>query len=113
MDSGGGKITLDQESFRALASDVRVGILKRLDSRRETVTDLSNLLQLSKPTLLEHLEKLQTALPAMRDASPSIGASLIGPLLFLLAVIALACALVIQRVGIRRRERFFQQLGAA
>ena len=181
MDSGGGKITLDQESFRALASDVRVDILKRLDSRRETVTDLSNLLQLSKPTLLEHLEKLQTAglvkridegrkwiyyeltdkgrkilhpekvaitlalasaivlaaigafalisssgsvlsgpgysnqtaLQGVRDATPSIGAGLIGPLLFLLAVIALAGALVIQRVGIRRRERFFQQLGAA
>ena len=61
MDSGGGKITLDQESFKALASDVRVGILKRLDVRRETVTDLSNLLNLSKPTLLEHLEKLQSA----------------------------------------------------
>src|SRR5438874_13591507 len=61
MDPGGGKITLDQESFRALASDVRVEVLKRLDGRRETVTDLSNLLQLSKPTLLEHLEKLQTA----------------------------------------------------
>ena len=55
MDSGGGKITLDQESFKALASDVRVEILKRLDVRRETVTDLSNLLSLSKPTLLEHL----------------------------------------------------------
>ncbi len=54
MESGSGaKITLDQESFKALASDVRVGILKRLDVRRETVTDLSN--------LLEHLEKLQTA----------------------------------------------------
>src|SRR5712691_11322338 len=62
MDSGGGaKITLDQESFKALASDVRVGILKRLDVRRETVTDLSGLLSLSKPTLLEHLEKLQAA----------------------------------------------------
>ena len=61
MDSGAAKITLDQESFRALASDVRVGILKRLDIRRETVTDLSNLLSLSKPTLLEHLEKLQSA----------------------------------------------------
>lgn len=61
MDSGGAKITLDQESFRALASDVRVEILKRLDVRRETVTDLSNLLSLSKPTLLEHLEKLQSA----------------------------------------------------
>jgi DNA-binding transcriptional ArsR family regulator len=61
MDSSGAKITLDQESFRALASDVRVEVLKRLDVRRETVTDLSNLLSLSKPTLLEHLEKLQTA----------------------------------------------------
>src|SRR3989442_4997827 len=62
MDSGGGaKITLDQETFRALASNVRVGILTRLDVRRETVTDLSNLLSLSKPTLLEHLEKLQSA----------------------------------------------------
>src|ERR1700704_3613770 len=60
MESGG-RITLDQESFRALASDVRVEILKRLDARRETVTDLSNLLGLSKPTLLEHLEKLQSA----------------------------------------------------
>jgi DNA-binding transcriptional ArsR family regulator len=61
MDSGGSKITLDQESFKALASDVRVGILKRLDVRRETVTDLSSLMNLSKPTLLEHLEKLQVA----------------------------------------------------
>src|SRR5207245_1962240 len=61
MDSGGAKITLDQESFKALASDVRVGILKHLDARRETVTDLSNLTTLSKPTLLEHLEKLQSA----------------------------------------------------
>lgn len=61
MDPGAPRITLDQESFKALASDVRVGILKRLDVRRETVTDLSNLLSLSKPTLLEHLEKLQNA----------------------------------------------------
>jgi len=61
MESSGGRITLDQESFRALASDVRVEVLKRLDVRRETVTDLSNLLSLSKPTLLEHLEKLQSA----------------------------------------------------
>jgi DNA-binding transcriptional ArsR family regulator len=61
MDSSGARITLDQESFRALASDVRVEVLKRLDVRRETVTDLSNLISLSKPTLLEHLEKLQSA----------------------------------------------------
>ena len=61
MIPGPPKITLDQESFKALASEVRVEILKRLDERRQTVTDLSNLLALSKPTLLEHLEKLQAA----------------------------------------------------
>jgi len=61
MDAGAPRITLDQESFKALASGVRVEILKRLDARRETVTDLSNLMSLSKPTLLEHLEKLQNA----------------------------------------------------
>lgn len=61
MEPTAAKITLDQASFKALASDVRVEILKRLDSRRETVTDLSNLISLSKPTLLEHLEKLQSA----------------------------------------------------
>lgn len=61
MMPGPPKITLDQESFKALASDVRVGILKVLDERRQTVTDLSNLMGLSKPTLLEHLEKLQHA----------------------------------------------------
>lgn len=61
MMPGPPKITLDQESFKALASEVRVDILKRLDERRQTVTDLSNHLGLSKPTLLEHLEKLQSA----------------------------------------------------
>jgi DNA-binding transcriptional ArsR family regulator len=61
MIPGPSTITLDQESFKALASEVRVDILKKLDERRQTVTDLSGLLNLSKPTLLEHLEKLQTA----------------------------------------------------
>jgi len=57
----GPRVTLDQASFRALASEVRVEVLKKLDERRMTVTDLANALQLSKPTLLEHLEKLQAA----------------------------------------------------
>ena len=57
----GPRVTLDQASFRALASEVRVEVLKKLDERRMTVTDLANVLDLSKPTLLEHLEKLQAA----------------------------------------------------
>lgn len=179
MDSGGGKITLDQESFRALASDVRVEVLKRLDVRRETVTDLSNLLLLSKPTLLEHLEKLQSAglvkridegrkwiyyelsykgrkilhpervaitlalasavvlaavgifylifaaNPILREAQTSNGLS--GPVAFdsvggpggfgllaiLLAALAFGIAFLIRVYGKRRRNRFFQRLGAA
>ena len=179
MDSGGAKITLDQESFKALASDVRVGILKHLDVRRETVTDLSNLMTLSKPTLLEHLEKLQSAglvkridegrkwiyyglsdkgrkilhpervaitlalgvavalaaigvflvlsaEAAILPGSPLLNASapsaqrgvLSGPigfaaLAFGLAVASGLVALALRFVGQRRRERFFEQLGAA
>ena len=56
-----GTITLDRESFKALASEVRVEILKQLDARRMTVTDLSHTMALAKPTLLEHLDRLVTA----------------------------------------------------
>src|SRR2546422_7516495 len=180
MDSGGSaKITLDQASFKALASDVRVGILKRLDVRRETVTDLSNLLSLSKPTLLEHLEKLQSAglvkrvdegrkwiyyelsdkgrkilhpervaitlvlgiavalaaigaflvlsaeaafvpgSPVQNPSAPSAAQTVLsGPigfatLAFGLAIASGLVALGLRFVGQRRRERFFEQLGAA
>src|SRR2546427_5293643 len=179
MDSSGAKITLDQESFKALASDVRVGILKRLDVRRETVTDLSNLMTLSKPTLLEHLEKLQSAglvnrvdeggkwiyyelsdkgrkilppervaitlalgiavalvaigaflvlsaeaalvrgspvqTPAAPSAAPTVLSGPIGfaALAFGLAIASGLVALGLRFVGQRRRERFFEQLGAA
>src|SRR3989449_8852671 len=179
MDSSGAKITLDQESFKALASDVRVGILKRLDVRRETVTDLSNLMTLSKPTLLEHLEKLQSAglgkrvdegrkwiyyelsdkgrkilhpervaitlalgiavalvaigaflvlsaeaalvpgSPVQNPAAPSAAPTVLsGPigfaaLAFGLAIASGLVALGLRFVGQRRRERFFEQLGAA
>src|SRR2546425_3099184 len=179
MDSGGAKITLDQESFKALASDVRVGILKHLDVRRETVTDLSNLMTLSKPTLLEHLEKLQSAglvrrvdegrkwiyyelsdkgrkilhpervaitlalgiavalveigaflvlsaeaalvpgSPVQNPAAPiavptgpigMLGLAAVG---FGLAIASGLAALALRFIGQRRRERFFEQLGAA
>ncbi len=47
-----GTITLDRDSFKALASEVRVEILKQLEARRMTVTDLSHMMSLAKPTLL-------------------------------------------------------------
>ena len=55
------KITLDRESFRALASDTRVSILKSLDRRRKMLTELSKQLGMSPSTVKEHMESLTKA----------------------------------------------------
>ncbi len=55
------KITLDQESFKALASDTRIEILKRLDKSQMTVTDLANDLQVNKSAVYKHLSRLLDA----------------------------------------------------
>src|ERR1051325_8588547 len=52
------KITLDRDTFKALASDTRLDILKALDERQKTVTELAKQLDLDKSTVFEHLEKL-------------------------------------------------------
>lgn len=53
-----GNVLLDYEAFRALASHVRIEILKKLDEGRATVTDLSRRLSMSKSTVHKHLERL-------------------------------------------------------
>ncbi|KAA0015325.1 MAG: winged helix-turn-helix transcriptional regulator [Thermoplasmata archaeon] len=55
------KILLDKGSFMALASESRVKLLKKLDERRMTVTELSKELEMSKPAVLKHLTKLVEA----------------------------------------------------
>lgn len=52
------KITLDRETFKALASDTRLDILKALDVRQKTGTELAKELGLNKATVAEHLDKL-------------------------------------------------------
>lgn len=52
------RVTLDREVFKALASDTRLDILKALDERQKTVTELAKELSLNKATVFEHLEKL-------------------------------------------------------
>ena len=108
MIPGPSTITLDQESFKALASEVRVDILKKLDERRQTVTDLSGLLSLSKPTLLEHLEKLQAAGLVKRvdegrkwiyyELSPK-GKKLLHPEKVAI-VLALSCTVTLAAIGV-------------
>lgn len=55
------KITLDRETFKALASDTRLDILKLLDQRQMTVSELGRALGLNKATCFEHLSKLVEA----------------------------------------------------
>ncbi|MEE9224326.1 MAG: winged helix-turn-helix domain-containing protein [Thermoplasmata archaeon] len=55
-----GLVTLDTESMKALSSEARGRILKALDEKKMTLSDLSRELYLSKPTLKEHLAKLES-----------------------------------------------------
>ncbi len=55
------KIVLDQETFKALATGTRVKILKTLDKRRHTQSELSAVLDISVPTAKEHLSALEKA----------------------------------------------------
>ena len=55
------QLTLDREALKALASDTRLDILKRLDERQKTVTELARDLDLNKATVFEHCERLLSA----------------------------------------------------
>lgn len=55
------KVVLDADAFKALASDTRLEILKALDVRRLTVTELGRVLDLNKATVFEHLKQLTAA----------------------------------------------------
>jgi DNA-binding transcriptional ArsR family regulator len=55
------KITLDAETFRALASATRLQVLRALDTRRKTLTELARDLALNKATVHEHLQLLTSA----------------------------------------------------
>lgn len=57
----GDKITLDRDTFKALAVDTRVKILKILDDRQHTLTDLAEELEMAPSTIKEHLDTLVAA----------------------------------------------------
>lgn len=55
------KITLDRETFKALASDTRLDILKTLDGKHLGLNEIAKVSNLNKATLHEHLIKLNEA----------------------------------------------------
>jgi len=55
------KITLDSRTFQALASSTRLSVLRALDERRKTLSELARDLELNKATVHEHLQLLTAA----------------------------------------------------
>lgn len=55
------KVTLDMNTFKALASDTRLDILKTLDGKKMGLNEISKITKLNKATLHEHLSKLHEA----------------------------------------------------
>jgi len=55
------KVTLDRETFKALASDTRLDILRSLDGKNMSLKDICTSTNLNKATLHEHLVKLNEA----------------------------------------------------
>jgi DNA-binding transcriptional ArsR family regulator len=55
------KVTLDRETFKALASETRLNILRVLDGKKLSLKDICDATSLNKATLYEHLLKLSEA----------------------------------------------------
>jgi len=55
------KLTLDMNTFKALASDTRLDILRSLDGKKMNLNDICKATNLNKATLHEHLTKLNEA----------------------------------------------------
>ena len=55
------KVTLDMSTFKALASDTRLDILRSLDGKKLGLKEISQATKLNKATLHEHLTKLNEA----------------------------------------------------
>ncbi|MFO7966574.1 MAG: ArsR family transcriptional regulator [Archaeoglobaceae archaeon] len=55
------KITIDRKALFTLASETRINLLKELDKRRMTQSELSKELEVSKTAVKEHLDKLEEA----------------------------------------------------
>jgi len=52
------EITIGKEEFKALSSDTRINIIKMLNERNYTLSELSKKLDMSSPTIKQHLETL-------------------------------------------------------
>ena len=52
------EIKMDKKVFEALASETRINILKKLDCRQMTITEMSREMDMAKSSIHEHLAKM-------------------------------------------------------
>ena len=52
------ELTIGKEEFKALSSDTRIEIIKLLNTRNYTLSEISAKLKMSSPTIKQHLEML-------------------------------------------------------
>jgi len=52
------KILIDRKTLKAISSDTRFDILKLLKKQQHTLSEISEILKLSAPTVKEHIDKL-------------------------------------------------------
>jgi len=55
------KIVVTRDVLRAIGADTRINILKALEKRQKTQSELASELKLTAPTILEHLDRLAEA----------------------------------------------------
>ncbi len=55
------KVVIDKDTFKVLASETRLKILKTLDGRKMNLSEIARATGLSKTTVLEHMNKLVEA----------------------------------------------------
>ena len=53
------KISIDKKALFALASETRIEILRKLDEKRMTLTEMAEELGISKPAVKKHITKLE------------------------------------------------------
>ncbi|GAG30937.1 unnamed protein product, partial [marine sediment metagenome] len=55
------EIRISRNEFKALASDTRTGIIKLLQKRNHTLTEISKKMKMAAPTIKQHLGILKNA----------------------------------------------------
>lgn len=65
------KILIDRDTLKAIASDTRLDILKSLSKRKKTLSELSKVLDLSSPTIKEHLDHLINSNLVLKEETES------------------------------------------